>query len=49
MLWKFEIKWLKIISERKERDMMSMKDIRATVASNEGDGTASVVTVEDRR
>lgn len=28
---------------------MIIRDIRATVASKEGDGTARVVTVEDKR
>ena len=35
-------------SEHKARGIVAM-DIRATVASNEGDGTASVVTVDDKR
>ena len=48
MLWKCKTKWLEIISEQKARGIMAM-DIRATVASNEGDGTARVVTVEDKR
>jgi hypothetical protein len=36
-------------SEYKAKGIMAMKVIRATVASNEGDGTASVVTVDDKR
>ena len=48
MLWKCKTKWLEIISEQKAGGIMAM-DIRATVASNEGDGTARVVTVEDKR